>query len=65
MMTSSIQTLNQVSVDATSKIASYNGYRSNITKSTIGRYCSIANNVSIGQCEHNLGKIALTPFFVN
>jgi UDP-3-O-[3-hydroxymyristoyl] glucosamine N-acyltransferase len=63
----SIQTLNQVSVDATSKIGSYTylGCRTSITKSTIGGYCSIANNVSIGQGEHNLGKMALTPFFVN
>jgi acetyltransferase-like isoleucine patch superfamily enzyme len=61
----SIQTLNQVSVDATSKIGSYTylGCRTSVTKSTIGRYCSIANNVSIGQGEHNLEKISTCSVF--
>ncbi len=61
----SIQTLNQVSVDATSKIGSYTylGCRTSITKSTIGRYCSIANNVSIGQGEHNIDKISTSSHF--
>jgi UDP-3-O-[3-hydroxymyristoyl] glucosamine N-acyltransferase len=62
-----IETLNQVNIDGASKIGSYTyiGQRSSITKSTVGRYCSIANNFSIGQGEHNLGKMALTPFIVN
>ncbi len=60
-----IQTLNQVSVDATSKIGSYTylGSRTNITKSNIGRYCSIANNVSIGQGEHDLSRISTCSLF--
>jgi len=41
----------------------YIGYRSNITKSNIGRYCSIANNCSIGQGEHKLDRISTNSIF--
>jgi virginiamycin A acetyltransferase len=60
-----IETLNQVNIDGASKIGSYTyiGQRSSITKSTVGRYCSIANNVSIGQGEHNLDKISTSSHF--
>ncbi|MDD2774388.1 MAG: DapH/DapD/GlmU-related protein [Gallionella sp.] len=60
-----VETLKQVSVDAFSKIGSYTyiGCRTNITKSTIGRYCSIANNVSIGQGEHLLDHISTSARF--
>jgi len=36
----------------------YIGKNCNITKSTIGAYCSIANNVSIGQGEHSLDHVS-------
>lgn len=62
-----IETLNDVSVDASSTIGSYTyiGCRTNITKSNIGRYCSIANNVSIGQGEHPLQHISTCSRFYN
>lgn len=52
-------------VDRNCDIGSYTyiGKNCNITKSTIGRYCSIANNVSIGQGEHNLTKISTSSLF--
>lgn len=34
-----------------------------ITKTVIGNYCSIANNVSIGQGEHDLSKISTNSVF--
>lgn len=34
-----------------------------ITKTNIGNYCSIANNVSIGQGEHDLTKISTNSIF--
>ncbi|MFW2555403.1 CatB-related O-acetyltransferase [Aliarcobacter butzleri] len=34
-----------------------------LTKVKIGNYCSIANNVSIGQGEHNLNKISTNSIF--
>ena len=52
-------------IDQNCEIGSYTyiGKNCNITKSTIGRYCSIANNVSIGQGEHNLSKISTNSLF--
>jgi len=41
----------------------YVGYNSYITKSVIGRYCSIANNISIGIGEHDLSKISTSSLF--
>ncbi|WP_152184256.1 CatB-related O-acetyltransferase [Sulfurimonas indica] len=45
------------------KAYTYIGRNCNITKSQIGRYCSIANNVSIGQGEHDLTKISTSSLF--
>lgn len=42
---------------------SYIGRNCNLTKVSIGNYCSIANNVSIGQGEHNLFNISTSSFF--
>jgi virginiamycin A acetyltransferase len=42
---------------------SYIGYNCSITKCTIGRYCSIANNVSIGVGEHDTSKISTCSLF--
>lgn len=52
-------------VDRNCSIGSYTyiGKNCNITKATIGRYCSIANNVSIGQGEHDLTKISTSSVF--
>lgn len=60
-----IETQHQSSIDASSKIGSYSyiGCRTHITKSNIGRYCSIANNVSIGQGEHRLDRISTSVTF--
>ncbi|TSJ40300.1 CatB-related O-acetyltransferase [Mucilaginibacter corticis] len=41
----------------------YVGYNTFITKSNIGRYCSIANNVSIGNGEHLLNNISTSSLF--
>lgn len=52
-------------VDQNCNIGSYTyiGKNCNITKANIGRYCSIANNVSIGQGEHDLTKISTSSVF--
>lgn len=41
----------------------YVGRNCNITKSLIGAYCSIANNVSIGQGEHSLSRVSTSSVF--
>ena len=43
----------------------YIGKNCYLTKVTIGNYCSIANNVSIGQGEHDLSKISTSSLFYN
>ncbi len=41
----------------------YIGFNCFITKAQIGRYCSIANNVSIGLGEHDLTEISTNSCF--
>jgi virginiamycin A acetyltransferase len=41
----------------------YIGFNGLITKSKIGRYCSIANNVSIGIGEHKLNRVSTNSIF--
>jgi virginiamycin A acetyltransferase len=41
----------------------YIGFNSLITKSKIGRYCSIAGNVSIGIGEHKLNRVSTNSIF--
>lgn len=41
----------------------YIGFNSLITKSSIGRYCSIANNVSIGIGEHKINRVSTSSLF--
>jgi len=41
----------------------YIGYNCIITKSSIGRYCSIANNVSIGIGEHKINRVSTSSIF--
>lgn len=52
-------------IDSDCQIAKYTsiGKNTNITKSIIGNYSSIANNVSIGQGEHDLNKISTKAMF--
>lgn len=60
-----IEVLSGTSIDATCKIGSYAyiGRNTHITKSNIGRYCSIANNVSIGQGEHRIDYVSTSAWF--
>lgn len=60
-----VEALRGASIDATSNIGSYTyvGCNTHITKSNIGRYCSIANNVSIGQGEHPLDRVSTSSKF--
>jgi acetyltransferase-like isoleucine patch superfamily enzyme len=44
---------------------SYIGYNCLISNATVGRYCSIANNVSIGPGEHALGAVSTNSIFMN
>jgi len=41
----------------------YIGRNCYLTKVSIGNYCSIANNVSIGQGEHSLSDVSTSAFF--
>ena len=52
-------------VDSSSAIGgnTYIGCYSYVTRAKIGRYVSIANNVSIGQGEHQLTKISTSSIF--
>ena len=52
-------------IDSLSTIGGYSyiGYFCHITRANIGRYVSIANNVSIGLGEHDLKKISTSSFF--
>lgn len=53
------------SIDKPSSLGDYTyiGYNCFITKAVIGRYVSIANNVSIGMGEHKLDKIFTSSLF--
>ncbi|EPP5664610.1 CatB-related O-acetyltransferase [Vibrio cholerae] len=53
------------SVDAHSCIGNYVyiGRNTHVTKTKIGNYCSIANNVSIGHGEHDLDRISTSARF--
>ena len=52
-------------IDKDSNLGSYTyvGMNTSITKATIGRYCSIGNNVSIGPGEHDLNKLSTSALF--
>ena len=43
----------------------YIGKNCNLTKVDVGSYCSIANNVSIGQGEHHLDRVSTSSLFYN
>ena len=54
-------------IDGETKIGSYTyiGFNTRITKTSIGKYCSIANNVNIGDGEHPLDKVSTSSFFID
>lgn len=60
-----IQIMDNSFIDAMTEIGNYSyiGYNVFITKANIGRYVSIANNVSIGMGEHHLDKISTNSVF--
>lgn len=62
-----IQVREHTTIDSESCIGSYTyiGSNTNITKASIGRYCSIANNVSIGPGEHDLKEISTSSIFLD
>lgn len=41
----------------------YIGFNCTITQATIGNYCSIANNVSIGIGEHKINRVSTSSLF--
>ncbi|WP_293783992.1 CatB-related O-acetyltransferase [uncultured Pedobacter sp.] len=43
----------------------YIGFNCFLTKATVGRYCSIANNVSIGMGEHLIDEVSTSSLFYN
>lgn len=57
--------INSSSVSKDSQIGKYTyiGYNTAITRTTIGNYCSIASNVSIGMGEHDLDQISTNSIF--
>lgn len=63
----SIQVMDGSIISKDSLIGNYTyiGYNCNVTKSVIGRYCSIANNVSIGSGEHDIYEISTSALFYN
>src|ERR1700751_1019209 len=52
-----------VSKDSQIGAYTYIGFNTFISKSKIGRYCSIANNVSIGNGEHLLQNVSTSSLF--
>ena len=60
-----IEVMDNSIIDQGSDLSSYTyvGMNSAITKSAIGRYCSIGNNVSIGPGEHDLSRISTNILF--
>lgn len=52
-------------VDSNCEIGNYVciGKYNNITKAKIGNYCSLANNISIGQGEHDKSRVSTSSLF--
>lgn len=59
--------INRPIIDKNCKIGdfTYIGENCRISKATIGRYCSIAPNVLIGQGEHLIDSISTSAYFVD
>jgi acetyltransferase-like isoleucine patch superfamily enzyme len=53
------------SIDFNTAIGSYTyiGWRTSVTRASIGRFCSIANNVSIGPGEHSPERLSTSSLF--
>lgn len=65
-VTDNIRTIaSSASIDSNSVVGKYTfvGRYVNISATTIGRYCSIANNVSIGMGEHSLDRVSTSSLF--
>jgi virginiamycin A acetyltransferase len=58
-----IMTNSNISKDSFIGDYTYVGFNCNITKSNVGRYCSIANNVTIGAGEHVIDDISTSSLF--
>lgn len=58
-----VQTGTEIDLETEIGSYSYIGRNCNITKSNIGNYVSIANNVSIGQGEHVLSNLSTSSLF--
>lgn len=60
-----VEVQNNSIISSDSKIGDYTyvGYNTCISKSDIGKYCSIANNVSIGNGEHDINEISTSSLF--
>jgi acetyltransferase-like isoleucine patch superfamily enzyme len=58
-----IQSGSIVSPDCIIGAFTYIGFNCTITKCIIGKYCSIANNVSIGAGEHPLDRVSTSSLF--
>jgi len=60
-----VHILQDVLIDPFSNIGSYTyiGRSSAITRATIGRYCSLADNVTIGPGEHSLSAVSTSALF--
>ncbi len=58
-----IKSIDKVSKDTIIWKYTYIWYNTNITKTIIWNYCSIANNVSIWMWEHDLNKISTNSIF--
>ncbi|MEO9804469.1 MAG: CatB-related O-acetyltransferase [Reichenbachiella sp.] len=62
---SKIEIQSSTVISADSKIGDYTyvGFNTMISRSIVGRYCSIANNVSIGHGEHIIDEISTSSLF--
>lgn len=60
-----IQIMSGSLVDSFCSIDSYTyiGFNCSLTNASIGRYCSIANNVTIGPGEHDLRQVSTSSLF--
>jgi len=65
MRGTNITVMNGTFIDRFSQINSYTyvGFNCFVTKANIGRYSSIANNISIGMGEHKLDRISTSSIF--
>jgi acetyltransferase-like isoleucine patch superfamily enzyme len=60
-----IEVMHNTYISADSCIGDYTyiGFNCFVTKAVVGRYCSIANDVAIGQGEHNIARVSTSSLF--